>query len=341
MKETKMKLVVIVMVAAAVLSSPLWADTHRNVQAVDADGYGTHPDLQTTNKVTVEGVVLNRPDYMLDSTPAYDNGEAGGMWQIFIQGDVYDDHAGTVVWMAQNYDNLWGGTGMYNDPCWTYELYRLSHDPGTAFAIQPGDKVKVTGLLKFYAGKTNINERHNTDSNNDVTIELVEANVGIPQPEVVALSELKDGSDSFIFDPCRLAGCEYYQGRLIRINDVSIVSCANWGPDDPGDFQTLTIQDTTGRTFPLKLGLGPGFSQFSCPSGEIDVIGILDQESSSDPKVGYRIWVTNYDGNGSVLTDFGLPQNHLPGDVNLDGTVDLLDFTEFANHWLAEHPEGT
>ena len=315
------------------------AETHRNIQAVDGDGYGAHPDLLTSNKITVEGVILNRPDYMLDSTPDYDNfeGDVGAQWQIYIQGDP-NDHAGTAVWMGQNYDNVWGGSGMYPDPDWTYELYKLTHDPNTAYEIRPGDKVRVTGLLKFYKGKANINERHSTNPDNNVKIELIEAGVGLPQPELISLSDLVSESSEHIFDPNCEYGCEYYQGRLIRIDDIGIVDCNDWGPDD-----TLLIQDSTGRTFDVKLGIGPGFTEFECPSGQIDLIGILDQESSDKDvcKDGYRIWVVNYDGNGKVLTDFGFPKNRLPGDINLDGKVDLIDFTEFANDWLGEHPEGT
>jgi len=344
MEKMNLMLIILIIGCSAVFSSLVVAETHWNIQAVDEDGYGTHPNLYNSIKVSVEGIVLNRPDYMLDSTPNYNNPEEtlGGTWQIYIQGDI-NDHAGTAVWMGQNYDNVWGGSGMYPDSNWTYELYRLTHDPCTAYEIRPGDKVRVTGLLKFYSGKTNINERHYTDPDNDFKIELIEAGVGLPQPEVVTLSELKDAGDNYIFDHTRQTGCEYYQARLIRINDVNIVDCGNWGPDDPGEFQTLTIRDSSGRTFPLKAGIGPGFAEFECPTGQIDVIGILDQESSDMwvCKDGYRIWVVNYDGNGKVLTDFGFPKNRLPGDINLDGKVDFLDFSEFANDWLEEHPEGT
>jgi hypothetical protein len=340
MKKTKFKLVVMIMFCWAVFGNPAFAETHWNIQAVDEDGYGTHPNLGNSIKVSVEGVVLNRPDYMLDSTPDYNNPEEsiGAEWQIYIQGDVDNDHAGTAVWMGQNYDNVWGGSGMYSNPDWTYELYRLTHDPCTAYEIRPGDKVRVTGLLKFYKGKTNINERHNANPDNDVEIELIEAGVGLPQPELVTLSDLVSESNEPIFTSSREYGCEYYQGRLIRINDVNIVDCDDWGPDN-----TLMIQDSTGRTFDVKLGIGPGFTEFECPSGQIDVIGILDQESSNMYvcKDGYRIWVVNYDGNGKVLTDFGFPKNRLPGDINLDGKVDFIDFSEFANDWLEEHPEGT
>jgi hypothetical protein len=244
--------------------------------------------------------------------------------------------------MGQNYDNVWGGSGMYSDPNWTYEIYKLGNDPCTAYQIRPGDRIRVTGLLKFYSGKTNINERHNTNPDNDIEIELIEAGVGLPQPEVVTLTELVSESNEPIFDDSRLTGCEYYQARLIRINDVNIVGCEYWGPDAPGEYETLEIRDKTGRSLPLKLGIGPGFTDFGCPAGQIDVIGILDQESSDMwvCKDGYRLWAVNYDGNGKVLTDFSFSKNRLSGDINLDGKVDFTDFSELANNWLDIHPEG-
>ena len=338
MKMRKTMFVVWIIVCSAAFSSLALADTHRNVQAVDEDGFGTHPDLLTNNKVSIEGIVLNRPDYMLDSTPDYDNPEQniGGQWQIYIQGDV-NDHAGTAVWIGQNYDNVWGGSGMYQNPDWTYELYRLSHDPCTAYLIRPGDKVRITGLLKFYAGKTNINERHNTDPANNIEIELIEAGLGLPQPALIILSDLKDSDNDFIFDQTRQTGCEYYQGRLVRINDVNIISCENWNPNE-----IIEIQDSTGRIFDVKLGRGPGFTEFDCPPGRIDVIGILDQQSSDMwvCKDGYRIWVVNYDGNGRILADFDFEKNSLAGDINKDGKVNFTDLAQLANNWLKERTEG-
>jgi len=308
-----------------------FADTHREVQAVDEDGYGTHPDLQTWNKVTIEGIVLNRPDYMLDATPDENVPFGpGAMWQIYIQGEG-DDHAGTAVWMGQVYDNIPGGNGTYTNTQWVDELCRINHDPCSAYALAPGDRVRVTGLLKFYGGKTNINERHDTDPANDFTIELVEPAVGLPQPEVVTLDDVKDANNDFIFDPNRDFGCEYYQGRLVRINDVCFVDPNAWGPD-------ADMMITDGRkTFPLKLGRGWGIRAGSNNLAEpFDVIGIFDQEGGL--KDHYRIWVLNYDGNGKVLTDRAYGRYNLPGDVNRDGQVGMIDFAWMADRWLKSVP---
>ena len=303
------------------------ADTHCQVQAVDQDGYGTHPDLVSANKVTVEGIVLNRPDFMLDPTPNEDAPYgAGAMWQIFIQGEG-DDHAATAVWMGQCYDNIWGGTGTYTNQEWLDESYRLNHDPSTGYEFAPGDRVRVTGLLKFYGGKTNINERHNTDPTNDLTIELIEPGMGLPQPELITLDDVKQSSDDFIFDPARQFGCEYYQGRLVKINNVYFVDANSWGPD-----AEMMITDGA-KTFPLKLGRGWGFRPGSNNLSEpFDVVGILDQEGGL--KDNYRMWVLNYDGNARVLTDRAYGRYNLPGEINGDGKVDMIDFAWLASKWL-------
>jgi len=308
-----------------------FAETNWNVQAVDETGAGTHPSIAGGYKVTVEGYVLNRPEYMLNGEPNYNeiSGDLGGQWQIFIQGDA-TDHAGTAVWMAQCYRNL--GTwaiGRYTNEQWLAELDRLNHDPCTGHKFMPGDKVRVTGKTKFYGGKTNINERHNIDPNNDVIIELVQLGAGLPQPEVITtLNMVKDVNDNFIFDSTRQTGGEYYQGRLVRINSVHFVSDANWGPNGK-----LWITDGT-KTLPLWLGIGPGITTGSNNlAAQFDVIGIFNQENSNTG--GYLVWVTNYDGNGQILTDScDLSGVFASGDINKDCVVNFEDFAMLAADWL-------
>jgi hypothetical protein len=63
-----------------------------------------------------------------------------------------------------------------------------------------------------------------------------------------------------------------------------------------------------------------------------DVIGIIDQESA-DLTGGYRLYVMNYDGNGSVLAAREHRRADMPGDINLDGLVDIDDFIEMIEDW--------
>jgi len=297
--------------------------THSEFQGVDESGEHVY---NATDMVVLEGILLHNPADMLDPTPDDSITETfnlGGTWQIFVQGEG-DDHAGTAVFLGQLYNNLpWvAPDGGYSNEVFISELSRLNADQFSA-----GDRIRITGYYLSYKGKLNINEQHNNNPDHDFTIELVERGVGLPRPEIVTLDELKDDIDEFIFDPDRQIGCEYYQSRLIKIEDVYFADANDWGPHGE-----LVITD--GRnTFPIKLGRGNGIYAGSNNLNEtFDVIGIMDQESP-DLASGYRLYVMNYDGNGSVLASREHRQADMPGDINLDGVVDIDDFIEMTEDW--------
>ncbi len=301
--------------------------THSRFQAVNASGEQTY---NATQKVILEGILLHNPTDMLDPTPddsITQTYNLGAQWQFFFQGEG-DDHAGTAVFMAQLYDNLpWIMTGGYSNEEFISELNRLN-----AAKFSPGDRIRVTGYYLSYNGKNNINEQHNKNAEHNFSIELLQKGVGLPRPEVVKFDDLKDASDNFIFDQSRLFGCEYYQGRLIKIKDVNfadpILAQQNWKPN--GEF---LVTDGI-KTFPVKLGRGNGiYAGSNNLSEHFDVIGILDQESSY-MTTGYRLYVMNYDGNGSVLASTEHRRADKPGDLNLNGTVDDNDIKEFLTDML-------
>jgi hypothetical protein len=99
----------------------------------------------------------------------------------------------------------------------------------------------------------------------------------------------------------------------------------------------MEIRDNTGRTFPVYLGIGPGITVGSNNlSSQFDIVAIFDQEDSTSPRTaGYRLWVVNYDGNGSVLADgCDLHGVFAPGDINKDCSVNFVDFAILAADWL-------
>ena len=300
--------------------------THSEFQSVDATGEHTY---NASDKVVLEGIVLHNPADMLDPTPDDTITETfilGGQWQIYFQGEG-DDHAGTAVWLGQLYNNLpWVlPDGGYSNDEFITELNRLN-----AAQFSPGDRIRVTGYYLSYKGKLNINEQHNKNPDRDFTIEVVEQGVGLPRPEVVTLAELKDENDDFIFDPSREKGGEYYQARLIKIEDVYFVDASGWGPD-----AELVLTDGA-KTIALKLGRGNGIYAGSNNLAEpFDVIGIMDQESQ-DLRSGYRLYAMNYDGNGSVLASREHRLADKPGDSNFDGVVDFVDLARLAEDWLRQ-----
>jgi hypothetical protein len=316
-------LVLLAFVARAWPDDPNWPampyTLHRDFQAVDANGFATFP-VFNGEPVKMRGVILNNPSDMLDPTPGADP-FMGGLWQIFVQTVDADDFGGTACWMGQNIGNMSGDPNdSYTDAEWLAELDRLNHDPVSGQAFQPGDLVEVRARAPGlpFRGKTNINEQHsgNPEANFDVC--LLEADYGLPTPEPISLSDVKSEDDQFIFDQQRLVGAEHYQGTLLRINEVEFQDTTAWGPDGE-----LVIQDGTGRTLAVKLGLGEGFSVYDPPPPPFDIIAIFDQEDyNSDDGLmdGYRLWVMNYDGNGEVING-----EACMGDLDGDGRVGLGD----------------
>ncbi len=310
---------------AVVQAAPTVASvTHSEFQAVNAAGEQTY---NATEKVILEGILLHNPADMLDPTPDDTVTELfnlSGQWQIFFLGEG-DDHAGTSVWMGQLYNNLpWVAlNGGYTNEEFVAELSRLN-----AAQFSPGDRIRVTGYYLSYNGKLNVNEQHNKNPDHDFTIELLERGVGLPRPELVTLDDLKDNNDNFIFDPTRQTGGEHYQARLIKIEGVYFADAKDWRP-----YGEVVITDDI-KTLPVKLGRGNGIYAGSNNLTEpFDIIGILDQESANLTG-GYRLYVMNYDGNGSVLASREHRRADKPGDFNLDGIVDHDDINELLEDWL-------
>lgn len=324
----------ILVILLNIVGSLLGATTtsHRDFQAVDKQGNSTFIK-NGIQEVQLEGILLNSPEHWVDPTPDPTAApfQMGGEWEIFVQGEG-DDHAGTACWLGQNYGNLPWTDESYTNEAWLAEIAWLNRDPNTGTVLRPGDRIRVTGRFLFYAGKLNINEQHRIASSNDFWIELVKPSVGLPQPEEVTLLDLKDDTDTPLFDPDRLMGPEYYQARLVRIRDVNIVNPENWGRDSD-----ITVTHSTGRTFPVRLCRGTGLSLYPCPEGQIDIIGIMDQKSTDGTK-GYRLLVLDYDGNGMVLGTLSTQRGNLPGDLNNDYRVDERDLAILEAHMGQEVP---
>lgn len=241
----------------------------------------------------LRGVVLNNPGDMLDSTSNYvacaagTQWNMGGQWQIFIQSDNPSDVGGAALWMAQNYGNVtwhWPDSSYsYTNAEWEAEIRRLSLN-GT---LRAGDviEVRARGGL-FHGGKFNVNEQHDNDPAFDFDISLI-SHGSLPEPTVIDLSDVKDSVGNFIFDPTRESGGELYQSTLVCLKNVSLVNpdSANWKANS-----TVQITDGT-QTLDMVLGLN-GFGPETLPTGPFDVVGIFDQESSTN-RDGYYLWVTD------------------------------------------------
>jgi hypothetical protein len=249
----------------------------------------------------LRGVVLNNIEDWLDPTADYDPDfhlfQLGGEAEFYVQaldlpGDSWDDgdFGGTACWMGQNYGNHpWHQDPLfsYTDEQWYAELDRLQlwHE-GTAVSplIRAGCLVEIrarAGL--YYAGKMNVNERHNNDPVMNFEIVILDEDYGLPTPAAIRLSAIKDPADVAIFDPDRAAGGERYQSTLVKVRNVRLLDNSGWGRNSD-----LTLVDNTGRSLEIHLGLNDSFETLPAPEGYFNVVGIMDQASSSGTG-GYRL----------------------------------------------------
>jgi len=244
--------------------------------------------------ITLKGIVLNNPGDMLNG--AFDApGFMGGQWQVFIQATESGDSGGTALWMGQKYGNLPTRTDSYTQEAWNAEMTRLNYADGSVTEpLRAGDLIEVEahGSL-FHAGKRNVNEEHWTDEdyNFDITILQRGTAADLPAASDITISDVKDTEDEFIFDQTRQEGAEAYQATLVRLKNVSLVDPTgeDWGLD-----QTVMVTDDSGLTFPMHLGINESIDIMGKPTTPFDVVGIFNQEDSSEPYTGgYELWVMN------------------------------------------------
>lgn len=275
------------------------AETHWDFQAVDAAGGSA---WTPGYPLSVTGVILNNPEDMLDAAwdpNAEADGTMGGQWQIFVQGET-PDRCGTALWMGQNYYSRVPvgdpATRRYGETSWNEEMDRLNHDPDSGHHFRRGDRVVITSDTSlFFGGKRNINEAHLVS--NDFSIELLEANVGLPEPEELTLADLDassgaPGYDAAYprFDRNRETGAEHYQGMYVRMNELTLTDASGWGASGWHD-RVCFAADGDGRELRLRMPLS---DLGAVPTGEFDAYGIINQESGSmnEGRDGYELFVT-------------------------------------------------
>jgi hypothetical protein len=273
-------------------------------QAVDWTGlpYTTFSDLQAVNPdgspayaggfpLRVQGVLLSDPGSIFDHTPDFvpvnwpqTAFQFGGTQQPYIQSVDPADPGGAAMFLAQslgnhpaNQDDFFSYTNLE----WLAELDRVNFDPATGHEFRAGDLVEVRARIGLhFSGKFNINEAHDNSPANDFDVILIQAGYGLPPAQTILLSEVKGANDDDIFDPTRATGGERYQAQRVLLRQVSIVAPVVWA----SELQILVTDGT--RTLPVLLGTHPDFDTLPAPTGNVDIVGIFDQEASVQPNGG-------------------------------------------------------
>ncbi len=318
-------------------------------QAVTPDG---SPAYTGGFPLRVRGVLLSDPGSIFDNSPDFvpvnwpmTAFQFGGRQQPYVQSVDPNDVGGAAMFLAQSLGNHPANQDdffSYSDQEWLTELARVNFDPNSGHAFQAGDLVEVRARIGLhFSGKFNINEAHDNALTNDFDVILLQAGFGLPTAQTILLSDVKDADDLDIFDPTRTTGGERYQSQRVLLRAVSIVDPQNWGRE-----QIVLVTDGV-RTLPVVLGTDPDFDLLPAPVGDLDIIGIFDQEASPSPfggLNGYRLIATSpaditpadiclTDINADLRTDLvdaeqlfsDLGASGGPADLDGSGVVDLAD----------------
>ncbi len=250
---------VVALVACAASAS---ADSMWDYQAVNSDGYGTHPkvwadETDPANRITVEGVALAGFDEILNPAQQY---------TVFLQDDT-SDRGGLQAWT---------GKFFYGDALWA-SLRETDYIDFSA-----GDRLRITGLLADMGrGKVVINNRGHSGAPNLVWHVDILGHSGLPDPQIIP-----SVSHCNYFDETRAGGGERYQGRYVMLHGVE-VTAGSWSTNS-----LMTIGDATGSVGMLLSAMGD-FGANPQPQGRLNVVGIFDQEDDqvSPYTDGYRVWV--------------------------------------------------
>lgn len=125
--------------------------------------------------------------------------------------------------------------------------------------VRIGDSVIVTGKLTHFRGLTQFNPV--------LSFQIIDSNKTL-QPLLLTINEIKTQEWN---------GFEAFEGRLIRINNVTVNASGTWA----GNTNYL-ITDSTG-SMPLRIVNGTNLVGQTIPSGKFDVIGVLGAFKSAPP----------------------------------------------------------
>ncbi|MGA9293536.1 MAG: phospholipase D-like domain-containing protein [Ignavibacteriaceae bacterium] len=177
------------------------------------------------------------------------------------------------------------GPGTIQDRTGSISVY------GSSFVnnVNIGDSVIVTGELSQYSGLTELSPGSSSD------VEVISSNHEV-SPTIVTISQIMNQ---------QWDGVEDYEGKLIRIDNVSISGSGDFSGGTSG--QNYDITDTTG-TLTAGLRIDKDVTSIvgtPIPSGKIDIIGVLGQYKYSAPyNSGYQLFprfISDIVDNGAPL----------------------------------------
>jgi uncharacterized protein YdeI (BOF family) len=127
--------------------------------------------------------------------------------------------------------------------------------------VMPGDSIEITGTLKQYNNLLEI------DPVDNVTV--INSGNTLPEPAVIELAS------GFV---------EANEGVLVRVNGVQFV--------DAGDFSASSKNydiEKGSTTKQVRINAGTDIAGTTIPSGNVDIIGVMGQFSSTSSTTGFQL----------------------------------------------------
>lgn len=169
-------------------------------------------------------------------------------------------------------------------------------DKSGGFATNPaynvGDLMKVTGTITMYNGLMEFTPTDTTE------------NLG--SGYAVSTAVIPSIASCTAFDQTLASGGEYYESRLVRLNNVSISGGDAWPA--AGINANVNITDASGATMILRIDKDTDVDGSTQPTGSFNVIGVITQYDSSSPfNTGYQIMPTQLSDIGAAsVTDWSV-----------------------------------
>jgi len=142
----------------------------------------------------------------------------------------------------------------------------------TEATVTTGDLITVVGRVTSYNGLLEINPTQ--------SISKVGSGYSCPTTVIPSISACTG------FDASLASGGEYYEGRLVRLNNVWI-SAGSWPAAGSNSATSLAITDYSGATIQLFIDKDTNVDGSTAPTTHFNLIGILSQYDSTSPYSSY------------------------------------------------------
>jgi len=175
-------------------------------------------------------------------------------------------------------------------------------------AISIGDSIIVTAKMGHFSGLSEL--VYSTDGGTP-SFSVISNGNAVPEPVVATISQFNNQS---------FASVEEYEGKLVRINGITITGSGTFAANT-----NYTITDATG-TGQLRIDNNSNLVGTIIPTGEVDCIGACGQFDSSPPySSGYqllpRFTADIIQSGGPIILTLPAETNITPNSVTLSWTT--------------------